>query len=99
MPKARKTKRIKLTKHELNLLAHPPTEGTWICPNHKKDDGASFTVTNSGSQKECWFCHKPRSAKAKKPWKDYELVCSKLGVEAGTPWRVIQQLMLKKEEE
>lgn len=94
-----RTKRIRFTKYELKLLLHPPTEGTWICPSHKKDDGTTFTIINSASQKSCWLCHKNKPQRAKKPWKDYVLACDKLGIEPGTPGFVVEKLMKRKEED
>lgn len=94
-----RTKKIKFLKSEIHLLLHPPTEGTWYCSNHLNKEGAKYNIANAGSAKKCWACQVNKPARPKKPWKDYVLACSKMGIEPGTPGTVVSKLMKRREED
>lgn len=94
-----RTKKIRLTKRELNLLLNPPTPQTWICPNHIGDKGINFPIYNNGNLDRCWLCRKTKPKRAKKVWTDYVAVCKKVSIEPGTSGTVVKKLLKQRSDE
>lgn len=74
----------KFTKAEKQLLDHPPTPRTWVCPR-KREKGEQGRVpcgfVNSGRQRKCVMCGSPKPSKPKLLWPLYLAACKKAGIQ------------------
>lgn len=83
----KRKKRIKLLERERRLLMYPPTETTWVCESHFREDGTTYSMVNSGKEETCGLCQKPKPKKPKLLWPEYVKLCEKVGIEPGMIWK------------
>lgn len=80
--RTRRRKPARLTKRELNMLAHPPTKGTWLCTKCCDEP-----ILNSVSLGACWLCGTKMGERPKLLWPLYVVACKKAGIEpSGKRW-------------
>ena len=78
-----------LSKSDLQLLEHPPTEKTWVCPGKLSEE---TTCKMLNTKDACWVCGTKKPTKATFLWHDYIKLCEKVQVAPGTRWKKVSSI-------